>query len=92
MATTEPRRPIEVAHDEAPSKIDDHAFEPRGAWYTLCKHCTLAMAAHDRTTVDAAEEIRKDHLRQQEWREAEQQRLHSGGRARIAYVGDEDDE
>lgn len=92
MATTKPRRPIEVAHDEAPSNIDDHAFEPRGAWYTLCKHCGLAMAAHERTTVNSVEEIRKDQVRQAEWREAELQRLHSSGRARIAYVGDEDDD
>lgn len=47
--------------DEA-SEIDysspkDHPFEPRGAWYTLCKHCSLAEAAHDETTVNPRDHI-----------------------------------
>lgn len=41
-----------VAHDETPSGITDHAFEPRGEWYTLCKHCGRAEAAHEETTID----------------------------------------
>lgn len=42
----------EVGHDEAPAEIEDHPFEPRGEWYTLCKHCGLAQAAHSETTID----------------------------------------
>jgi hypothetical protein len=43
----------EVAHDQTPAIISDHAFEPRGEWYTLCKHCGLAMPAHSETTIDS---------------------------------------
>lgn len=43
-------RPKEVQHDETPSGVTDHAFEPKGAWYTLCKHCNLAESAHRETT------------------------------------------
>ena len=42
-----------VAHDETPSGITDHAFEPRDEWYTLCVHCGLAEAAHAETTIDS---------------------------------------
>jgi hypothetical protein len=43
-------RPKEAAHDESPSIIDDHPFEPKGEWWTLCKHCNLAESAHKETT------------------------------------------
>lgn len=46
-----------VEYDEAPSGVTDHAFEPRGAWYTLCRHCGLAMAAHKETTVEPRDHI-----------------------------------
>jgi len=44
-------RPKEVLHDESPSVITDHPFEPRGEWWTLCKICSLAEAAHKETTL-----------------------------------------
>lgn len=44
-------RPKEVGHDETPSGITDHAFEPRHAWYSLCKHCGLAEAAHAESAI-----------------------------------------
>jgi len=47
---TLPQRPASVAHDETPSMIIDHAFEPRAEWWTLCKHCHLAESAHRETT------------------------------------------
>lgn len=40
-----------------PAIISDHAFEPRGEWYTLCKHCSLAQAAHAETTVNWRDHI-----------------------------------
>lgn len=48
---TQKERPKQVAHDEAPSIIEDHPFEPKGEWYTLCKHCNLAESAHKETTL-----------------------------------------
>lgn len=42
-------RPVEVAHDETPSIIDDHPYEPKAQWWTLCKHCNLAESAHSRS-------------------------------------------
>lgn len=51
MATYLPKREV-VVHDEAPSGIDDHPYEPRGAWWSLCKHCGFAQAAHKETTLD----------------------------------------
>jgi hypothetical protein len=53
----DPPKQKAVEYDEAPSVITDHAFEPRGAWYTVCKHCSLAMAAHAETTVDPRDHI-----------------------------------
>jgi hypothetical protein len=44
-------------HDESPAIISDHAFEPRGEWWDLCRHCGLAMASHEETTIDP-----KDHI------------------------------
>lgn len=44
-------RPKEVAHDESPSIVNDHAFEPRAEWWTRCKHCLLYEAAHAETTL-----------------------------------------
>jgi hypothetical protein len=41
-----------VDPDPGPAPVDDHPFEPRGAWYTLCKHCGLGEAAHKETTID----------------------------------------
>ena len=45
-------RPKEVQHDETPSGVTDHAFEPKGLWYTLCSRCNLAESAHAETTVN----------------------------------------
>ena len=50
MATKAPRPP-EVQHDEVPSGVTDHAFDPKGLWYTLCAHCNLAESAHAETNV-----------------------------------------
>lgn len=50
-AAEKPSRPKEVFHDQAPSQVIDHPFEPRGEWYTLCKHCRLAESAHKETTL-----------------------------------------
>lgn len=44
-------RPKEVAHDESPSVVNDHPFEPRAEWWSRCKHCTLYEAAHAETTL-----------------------------------------
>jgi hypothetical protein len=46
----EQSRPKEVIHDESPSIISDHPFVPKGAWWSLCKHCNLAESAHLETT------------------------------------------
>lgn len=44
-------RPKEVAHDETPSGVTDHPFEPKGEWWTLCKHCNKAESAHAETAM-----------------------------------------
>ena len=41
----------EVLYDESPSIIKDHKFDPKGEWYTLCKHCNLAESAHAETSL-----------------------------------------
>ncbi len=84
------------ANDDPPS-INDHAFEPRSEWWSQCKHCNLSQAAHFSTHPNVAHEIRLhfEELRaQQDGREAERQRVHSGGRTRIGYYSDDnsDDE
>lgn len=76
-----------VEYHEAPSAITDHAFVPRGAWYTVCKHCGLAEAAHKFSTIDQLAEIKADHERQNERKKSE-------SRVVIGYYSDdnEDDE
>lgn len=44
-------------HDEAPAIITDHAFVPRAEWWSLCRCCSLAEAAHQRTTLTGNEHI-----------------------------------
>lgn len=51
MAVSTPKRK-DAAHDESPAIISDHAFVPRAEWWSLCRVCGLAEAAHDETTVD----------------------------------------
>lgn len=39
--------------DTAPdtkSAVTDHPFEPRDRWWSVCKHCGIAEAAHLHTT------------------------------------------
>lgn len=50
MMAQQTNRPQPAAHDESPSVISTHAFEPKGAWWSLCKHCNLAESAHKDTT------------------------------------------
>lgn len=71
-----------AAHDEGPAIINDHAFEPKGAWFTLCRHCNLGEAAHSETTIRSADEIREDFERQME-------RTQEGRRVEIAYFSDD---
>lgn len=33
------------------SAVADHPFQPVGAWFTVCRTCGLAEAAHTRTTL-----------------------------------------
>lgn len=54
----EKERPKQVAHDEAPSNIVDHPFEPKAAWWSLCGYtkengalCNLAESAHAETSI-----------------------------------------
>lgn len=56
-SNTTPKR--EVAHDESPAIITDHAFVPRGEWWSLCGYegCGLSEAAHAETTLTGREHI-----------------------------------
>lgn len=45
-ASSSSPKPKEVAHDESPAIISDHKFSPMGEWYTRCRICRLAEAAH----------------------------------------------
>lgn len=49
-------------HDESPALIHDHAFEPRGEWWSLCKFCGLAMPAHAETTIDPHDYIGRERI------------------------------
>lgn len=78
MAVAIPKR-REVAHDTSPAIIGDHAFVPRAEWWSLCKICGLAQAAHAETTIDSLEEMRREH-------EAKERK------PQIAYYGDDNPE
>jgi hypothetical protein len=87
-----------VGHDEAPSVIVDHPFDPKAEWWSLCKVCNLARAAHFSSTPEAAAEMQA-HFRTlpravspAEAMKRERERIHQGGRARIGYVADDDDD
>jgi len=41
-----------VTDTNAASTITDHAFVPRGLWWSLCKVCSLAEAAHRDTMLN----------------------------------------
>lgn len=38
------------APDIKVTTIHDHPFEPKGEWWSLCKHCGLGQASHVHTT------------------------------------------
>lgn len=96
---------VAPSHDEAPPEIDDHPFEPRGEWWSLCKHCSLAQAAHSSSAIDTRMAMLTEHMETygeirhvdpvekerlgREFRDYERERIHSGGRARIGYVSDD---
>lgn len=95
-----------AAHDEASPGVGDHPFDPSGEWWSLCKHCGLARAAHRSSTIDVRRamfeeqmarygEIRHhDPVRKAELeREFRQEpKVHPGGRLQIGhYVGDDDE-
>jgi hypothetical protein len=44
-------RAAEVVHDETPSVVNDHPFEPKAEWWSMCKHCNLAESAHKETSI-----------------------------------------
>jgi hypothetical protein len=48
---TTPRLKKAVQHDETPALISDHKFEAMGEWYTRCRHCKLAEAAHAQSVI-----------------------------------------
>ena len=84
------------ANDDPPS-VNDHAFEPRSEWWSLCKYCGFAQATHFSTHPAVTHDIHLhfEELRaQRDAREEESQRVQSGGRARIGYYSDDnsDDE
>lgn len=41
---------LSMTADAAVQHVASHAFEPIGAWWTRCRHCRLAEAAHQTTT------------------------------------------
>lgn len=75
-----------VEYDEAPSAVMDHPFVPKGAWYTRCRDCGLAEAAHKFTTIDSIDEIKAEHERDREREEPPQ------GRVVIGYYSDDNDD
>lgn len=86
------------------SLIEDHPYEPRAEWWSLCKHCGLAQAAHASSTIDTRTEMFAEQMARygeirhvdpvqkleltREFRDRERERIHQGGRVRISYVGE----
>lgn len=97
-----------VGHDEAPSVIVDHAFEPRDKWWSLCKHCGLAQAAHSESTIDSSLEMAREHMEkygevrhvdpdrkaqfERQVREYNRKHRHPGGRVQIGSYIGDDDD
>lgn len=82
MVASAPRK--EIAHDEAPAAIEDHAYVPRGEWWSLCRICGLAEAAHNTTTIDSRAEMLAAY---------EPRNRRRGARARVGrYLIDEEED
>lgn len=45
-----------------PANVDDHPFVPRDEWWSLCKVCGLARAAHEEVSPEAIEAERQSHI------------------------------
>lgn len=77
-------------HDDSPAIINDHAFEPRGQWWSLCKYCGLAQAAHSESTINTQEEIEQEHVASYgEVRYAEPEEVPPPPQVEIAYYSDD---
>jgi hypothetical protein len=76
----------------------DHPYEPSGEWWTLCKVCGLAQAAHNSSTPEAyaAQEAHFATLKRAtplEVMAREKERIKLGeGRVKIGYIGDDYDD
>lgn len=57
MIVAEPR-----VEDEASPGVGDHPFDPKGEWWSLCKHCGLARAAHKTSTIDVRRAMFEDQM------------------------------
>jgi ribulose bisphosphate carboxylase small subunit len=94
-------------HDEALPEVDSHPFEPRKQWWSLCKHCGLAQAAHSSSTIDTRMAMLQEHMdtygevrhidpvkKAELEEEVERERNRPDGRVRVGYVSDDfpDDE
>lgn len=94
--------------DTTSSLITDHPYEPIDEWWSLCKHCRLAQAAHS-SSVPEVIEARKAHfatlrhVSPNEVMERERRRVRypeyltpeverEDGRPRVGYIGDDDDD
>lgn len=61
MAVDTPQRK-DAAQNKDPAIITDHEFVPRDEWWSLCKTCGLAQAAHAESSDEAIEAERKAHI------------------------------
>jgi hypothetical protein len=43
--------PPRVGDPDTPSHITDHAFVPKREWFSTCRICGMAAAAHKRTSI-----------------------------------------
>ena len=90
-------KPIE--HGDTPSSlITDHAYEPIDQWWSLCKHCRLAQAAHSSSIPEVIAEKKARFERQmragfvRRYPTYEPEVETPVGRPQIEYIGDDEDE
>lgn len=69
IRSTEPMKKKEGIRNTTSSAINDHAFIPKGEWYTLCGHpksdgkiCNLAESAHTETTLKPFYYVGNDYM------------------------------
>lgn len=88
-----------IEHGDTPSSlITDHPYEPIDQWWSLCKHCRLAQAAHSSSVPEVIAEKKARFERQmragivRRYPTYETSEVEHHSQPQIGYIGDDEDD